>query len=192
MDSPRQSSSGTNGFTVFEIIASIAVIVILMTALAVELGGLMPLSESKQANTDIVRIQQALEQYKENFGEYPKKVSVGGGAPAMETILFNALGGSLAPNGKLGNFPSLLDRMSLDFQNGSFPVTGGVPALISNAIVDPWGNPYRYRYDPDDSNWENFNYVLFSAGPDGLYTDVTAAGQNNEGAASNDDNVYAE
>ena len=37
-------------------------------------------------------------------------------------------------------------------------VVGGVAALVSNAIVDPWGNAYRYRYDPDDASWENFNY----------------------------------
>lgn len=188
----RLSRLDCRGFTVLEIIASIAVIVILMTALALGLAGLMPLSQSKQAQTDIIRIQQSLEQYRKAFGEYPKKVPVGGADPAMETILFNALAGTLAPNGKLGNFPSLLDRMSLDFQNGNFPETGSTPALVSNAVVDPWGNPYRYRFDPDDASWENFSYVLFSAGVDGAFTDVTGAGQKNEGGASNQDNVYAE
>ncbi len=117
---------------------------------------------------------------------------VGGSTPSMELVLFNALNGSLAPNGALGNFPPMLDRSALEFANSSFPVIGGTPALVSNTIIDPWGTPFQYRYDPDDSNWENFNYVLFSAGPDSLYTDITAEGQNNEAGASNQDNIYAE
>jgi hypothetical protein len=66
-------------------------------------------------------IQQALEAYKSRFGEYPKKVTVGGSNPSMEVILFNALMGTLAPNGKLGNFSSVLDRNNLSFATTNFP-----------------------------------------------------------------------
>ncbi len=184
--------TGRRGFTLLEILTAMAVIVIIMTMLAMGVGGLLPLSKSKQAHTDLVHVQQALEAYRIKFGEYPKKVSVGGSTPSMEVILFNALAGSLAPNGTLGNYPTMMDRTALEFSNSSFPVVGGSPSLVANQILDPWGNPFVYRYDPDDSSWENFNYVLFSAGPDAAFTDVDSKGQASEAAAYNDDNIYAE
>lgn len=180
------------GFSLLEIISALAIIAIIMTLLAI--GGLrwLPFSRTSRAQTDIVHIQEALEAYQLKFGEYPREVMVGAGTPSMEVILFNALTGNLAPNGKLGNFPTFLDRSALEFENGNFPVIGGTPTLVTNTILDPWGNSFRYRYDPDDANWENFNYVLFSAGPDGVFAEVTTEGQKNEGHVNNVDNIYAE
>lgn len=182
----------TFGFTILELVAALGIMAVLASVVVVGLGGLMPASKSKRASTDIVRIQQALESYKGDFGEYPKRVAVEGASPSMEAILFNALAGTLAPNGSLGNFSSRLDRYALEFENETFPIVGAEPDLAANALVDPWGNAYQYRFDPVDPSWENFNYVLFSAGPDGLFAEVTDEGQKNEGQANNLDNIYAQ
>lgn len=187
-----QRENLNQAFSVFEIIGVIAVITIVMTMLVMSLGGIRPAADSKAAQSEIILIQQALEAYKSRFGEYPKKVTVGGASPSMEVILFNALMGTLAPNGKLGNFKSVLDRNHMTFATTNFPLVGGTPALVDNQILDQWGVSYQYRFDPDDASWENFTYVLFSAGPNGIFTDVTAAGKKNEGAAGNQDNIYAE
>ena len=187
-----QSANLKNGFSVFEIIGVMAVITIILTMLVMSLGGVRSAADSKAAQSEIILIQQALEAYKSRFGEYPKKVTVGGSNPSMEVILFNALMGTLAPNGKLGNFSSVLDRNNLSFATTNFPLVGGTPALADNQLLDPWGVPYQYRYDPEDASWENFSYVLFSAGPNGIYTDVTAEGQINDSGAGNQDNIYAE
>ena len=192
MGSRGQSANLKSGFSVFEIIGVMAVIAIIMTMLVMSLGGIRPAADSKAAQSEIILIQQALEAYKSRFGEYPKKVTVGGSNPSMEVILFNALMGTLASNGKLGNFSSVLDRNNLSFATTNFPLVGGTPALANNQLLDPWGVPYQYRYDPVDASWENFSYVLFSAGPNGIYTDVTAEGQINESGAGNQDNIYAE
>ena len=192
MGSREQSANLKSGFSVFEIIGVMAVITIIMTMLVMSLGGIRPAADSKAAQSEIILIQQALEAYKSRFGEYPKKVTVGGSNPSMEVILFNALMGTLASNGKLGNFSSVLDRNNLSFATTNFPLVGGTPALADNQLLDPWGIPYQYRYDPVDASWENFSYVLFSAGPNGIYTDVTAEGQINESGAGNQDNIYAE
>ena len=192
MGSRGQSANLKSGFSVFEIIGVMAVITIIMTMLVMSLGGIRPAADSKAAQSEIILIQQALEAYKSRFGEYPKKVTVGGSNPSMEVILFNALMGTLASNGKLGNFSSVLDRNNLSFATTNFPLVGGTPALADNQLLDPWGVPYQYRYDPVDASWENFSYVLFSAGPNGIYTDVTAEGQINESGAGNQDNIYAE
>ena len=188
----EQSANLKSGFSLFEIIGVMAVITIIMTMLVMSLGGIRPAADSKAAQSEIILIQQALEAYKSRFGEYPKKVAVGGSNPSMEVILFNALMGTLASNGKLGNFSSVLDRNNLSFATTNFPLVGGTPALANNQLLDPWGVPYQYRYDPVDASWENFSYVLFSAGPNGIYTDVTAEGQINESGAGNQDNIYAE
>lgn len=192
MGSRGQSANLKSGFSVFEIIGVMAVITIIMTMLVMSLGGIRPAADSKAAQSEIILIQQALEAYKSRFGEYPKKVTVGGSNPSMEVILFNALMGTLASNGKLGNFSSVLDRNNLSFATTNFPLVGVTPALADNQLLDPWGVPYQYRYDPVDASWENFSYVLFSAGPNGIYTDVTAEGQINESGAGNQDNIYAE
>lgn len=188
----EQSANLKSGFSLFEIIGVMAVITIIMTMLVMSLGGIRPAADSKAAQSEIILIQQALEAYKSRFGEYPKKVTVGGSNPSMEVILFNALMGTLASNGKLGNFSSVLDRNNLSFATTNLPLVGGTPALADNQLLDPWGVPYQYRYDPVDASWENFSYVLFSAGPNGIYTDVTAEGQINESGAGNQDNIYAE
>ena len=192
MGSRGQSANLKSGFSVFEIIGVMAVIAIIMTMLVMSLGGIRPAADSKAAQSEIILIQQALEAYKSRFGEYPKKVTLGGSNPSMEVILFNALMGTLASNGKLGNFSSVLDRNNLSFATTNFPLVGITPALADNQLLDPWGVPYQYRYDPVDASWENFSYVLFSAGPNGIYTDVTAEGQINESGAGNQDNIYAE
>ncbi|MBN12986.1 MAG: hypothetical protein CMI17_08345 [Opitutaceae bacterium] len=192
MGSKERSANLKSGFSLFEIIGVMAVITIIMTMLVMSLGGIRPAADSKAAQSEIILIQQALEAYKSRFGEYPKKVAVGGSNPSMEVILFNALMGTLASNGKLGNFSSVLDRNNLSFATTNFPLVGGTPALANNQLLDPWGVPYQYRYDPVDASWENFSYVLFSAGPNGIYTDVTAEGQINESGAGNQDNIYAE
>lgn len=192
MGSKEQLANLKSGFSLFEIIGVMAVITIIMTMLVMSLGGIRPAADSKAAQSEIILIQQALEAYKSRFGEYPKKVTVGGSNPSMEVILFNALMGTLASNGKLGNFSSVLDRNNLSFATTNFPLVGGTPALADNQLLDPWGVPYQYRYDPVDASWENFSYVLFSAGPNGIYTDVTAEGQINESGAGNQDNIYAE
>lgn len=192
MGTKEQSANLKSGFSLFEIIGVMAVITIIMTMLVMSLGGIRPAADSKAAQSEIILIQQALEAYKSRFGEYPKKVTVGGSNPSMEVILFNALMGTLASNGKLGNFSSVLDRNNLSFATTNFPLVGGTPALADNQLLDPWGVPYQYRYDPVDASWENFSYVLFSAGPNGIYTDVTAEGQINESGAGNQDNIYAE
>ncbi len=184
----------TAGFSLLEIMASVAVIVVIMTMLAMGVRGLLPLSKAKQAHTDIVHIQQALEGYRAKFGEYPRAGATGEGTASveMEVILFNTLNGTLAPNGELGNFPVQLDRSALEFENASFPLVGGTPSLHVNRIVDPWGTPFVYRYDPRNASWQNYNYVLYSAGPDGLHTAPGSNGLKNEGALNNDDNIYAE
>lgn len=190
MSSESQRPCSKHGFTLLEIIASVSVMAIIMTMLAMGLGGVLPASKSKRANADIIRIQQALEAYQGVFGGYPKNMTVAG-LSTMEEILFNALAGRLAPNGRFGNFKSFMDRSSLEFANGSFPIAGEAAGPVLNTIIDPWGNPYQYRYDPDGESWENFNYVLFSAGPDGAFAEVTSAGQKDEDAVSNQDNIYA-
>lgn len=185
----RQQIRGRQGFTLLELITTISIIVILISILAVGFGNLLPASKGKRASADMVRIQQALEDYKGRFGEYPKPMT---GLSSMEHILFNALAGRLAPNGSFGNFKMLMDRNALEFTNGNFPIVGEEPEALLNAIVDPWGNPFRYRFDPDATGWKNFNYVLFSAGPDGEFAEVTAAGQRNDNDSKNLDNINAQ
>jgi hypothetical protein len=65
---------------------------------------------------------------------------------------------------------------------------------FSNALLDPWGNRYLYYYIDlgAPNSWKQPSYILYSAGPDGLATFPTVAGEAPpDSDIKNADNIYA-
>ena len=74
--------------------------------------------------------------------------------------------------------------------HGDYPLSLD-PATGQPVPLDPWQHPYRYAYK-SQTPWTNPGYVLFSAGPDGLASDLLRAGGFAEpAAAANADNLWA-
>ena len=95
----------------------------------------------------------ALEAYRLHFGDYPQARS-----PRQ---LFDALDGKRGP----GAVPTILAPPVRPFlQAEQFSLSSDtLPELL-----DPWGNPYEYRYiarEPPATSVSG--YLLFSKGPDG-------------------------
>ena len=178
------------GFTLLEILTVLAIMAILGGLVFAATSGMLDKSKRDTASAEMDIIEQALESYKARFGDYPVDTGTYSGTPAnAEQFLFNALMGKISPSGGPINVKPMLNYAPLKLANGNYPDPGN-SSSVSNWIVDPWGNAYRYQFDPDSSSWTQFGYLLYSAGPDGLYS-ASSSGENNPSASNNEDNIYA-
>lgn len=127
-----------------------------------------------RAKGDMSAIATALEAYKLRHGDYPWL-----GADVDGTELFKHLRGEEIMRGD-GSGSVTMEAVTdvqhrrplLDIAN--FRLNSG-----RTAIVDPWGNPYRYYYrnSAGTGTWNYPSFILVSAGPDGSISD-TAMHQN--------------
>src|SRR5690606_15672036 len=170
------------------------------------------------AESDLMLLAQYLEQFKAEYGDYPRvdmsdsdSPQNGGRRPGEEGNyrLYSALNGmrpvrgEKTPNvsladGKYNNpqdrQKSFIDRSKFQFEYSPSlnpPSTVPNPETDNLALLDPWGNVYRYFYDPEASNWENKTYVLYSIGPDGLHEKPNNRGYPDYDHPDNLDNIYA-
>ena len=137
-------TKGQNGFTIIELMAVIAMILILMGAVTASVTRARQRAKIQQAITEAQQLTDAILAY-ENFSrpgmESPlERKAKGSWEVAEEGKLAFVLGREKMPNGQEGNVPVLY--------NGA--VTGG-------SIRDPWGNAYRYKImssalDTDDDH----------------------------------------
>lgn len=141
-------------------------------------------SKRSRAQTELSILAQALETYKENYGDYPWIESDDG---ANE--LFRSLIGNRSPLGSYqydqGSLKSIIDPLSekhgvifvtlSHFSLNEEPITNvpqTVDANLDNAFIDPWGLPYAYQYKKIEKHlsrvktWQRFGYLLMSHGPD--------------------------
>ena len=56
-------------------------------------------------------------------------------------------------------------------------------------IQDPWGKAYIYDYTVLNSSWENFGFILASAGPDGKYASPGTDGILTDEIRNHEDNI---
>ena len=181
----------------FTLIELLVVMTVIMVLLAIGIGVLPSLFEgqkAKKAVADIAVIQTALEKYKSQFGTYPKRLDAN---TDMGKHLFNSLNGKVSGKGDPTQVKPMLNLSVLDTANSNMPNfnDSAQSSWVDNRIVDPWGNEYVYRFDPEREkfgSWKNFTYALFSMGPDGAYDDVSAEGVYNPNSDNNADNVHAE
>ncbi len=182
------------GFSLLELFIAMSVIAVL-TGLGIALyPSVMDSQRQNRAKADIAVLQAALEQYKTRFGMYPKRLAAD---TDMEVHIFNSLNGKVTPDGNATQVEAMLNLSVLDLQNDNYPDFNDntSDSWVANRVVDPWGNPYLYRFDPDKTsyaNWNNFRYALFSEGPDGDSDDVSNEGFYDPETSKNEDNIYAE
>jgi hypothetical protein len=139
-----------------------------------------------------------LETYKRSYGDYPRILS---DSLATDTgagqALYAALNGQRGPQLASANF-TVRQRGLLEKSRFTLAQPAAADDAV-NALLDPWGNPYRYAYNPG-ATWKSSSFVLLSAGPDGTAT-LPIPGDGLIGAAyeavladgrpPNLDNIYA-
>jgi len=153
------------GFTIIELLAVIAVIAVLAGIVLRVRDGARERAQRDRAEGELAAMAQALEAYRATFGDYPW----GQGDDAL--VLARALQGDILPDGRAPReVRPLLDLQRFVFGDPETLEPFPADASPSRAVLlDPWGQPYRYRYrsDKDDAAWQRRGYVLLSTGPSG-------------------------
>lgn len=148
-----------------------------------------------RSRADLAALAQALEAYKQHYGDYPQTGNAGQAPIAVgavitqtqaQALLFNALTGVYGPNNFAArlNGPVLVELSKLRSEVAVVEATFGVPQgappaklAVANAFLDAWGNRYMYYYKPAPivgrpvtNQWALPGFLLYSAGPDGQHT----------------------
>jgi general secretion pathway protein G len=155
-----QEPRSKRGFTLAELLTVLAIIAILAGLLLSVTTGVFKKGDRSRGESELQAISVALESYRSRLGDYPN----------VETPrqLFDALGGQLAPDGSLLNkaFPPMLEVGRFSFHDNESP-----------ELLDPWEEPYVYRYIKPDDETRLSSYRLFSKGPDGKSSNEGDSGE---------------
>lgn len=170
---------GTAAFTLLELLMVMAVIAILATITLVIGRGVSDRSKVAQARAEMAVLAAALEQYKQQYGDYPWTPEARtSGAPAGPwdggAILLNALCGNLGPRADA----ALSEKGRTFVDLARFTLASNVETdlpdpdttdLRMNWFNDPWGKWYYYHYrkSATDGDWKSRGFLLYSHGPDG-------------------------
>lgn len=178
--------SGKPAFTLIELMAVITIIVILAGLVVAGMGFVTERQAKEKARVQIALISKALEDYKLDNGNYPASPNSADGI-GQSAVLFNALYFAPLEAIKAGGGEKiyLADFDPVTSKQGW--TTGTASALTK--LVDPWGNEYRYRSAfsaasgssaaSPNSNTQNPDFDLWSAGKDGKSTPATASDKTN-------------
>lgn len=174
------------GFTLIEILVTIALIAALMAVAVPALQGVGERAAFTRARAELALITQALEGYRRAYGDYPQTGDFTQAAATTSDLLSlnhaqsklcNALAGVFGPTrfmaGDELDGPQFLEteRLSLEASpEASMRAAGNqTPAEVCTALLDPWGRRYLYYYKRASApaTWKAPGYWLYSAGPDG-------------------------
>lgn len=145
-------TSRNKGFTLME---SLAVIFIMAVLAGIMLPALRRVREEGRvthARNEINQLIAAAQMYAEDWGTFPAD---DGTAGAWQ-------------DGYVAGQPvsrSLIEAL----QGGGYTLWPGI-LIGAEGLFDPWGNPYRYRFDyAVEGRAAGVAFNLYSAGPDGIY-----------------------
>jgi prepilin-type N-terminal cleavage/methylation domain-containing protein len=191
--SSRRTSALTRGFTLVELLTSIAVIAILSAFAIGAVRGAKERTNIARARGELAALVTALEEFKRIYGDYPQlgefgqaaatptAVTTGPGTQTAQAKLFNCLtgvfGAKAFANSDRLNGPNLLDVGKFAL-NAVSPLPTSFLTPVNNApnppskqevnacLLDPWGRRYLYYYKNARSPnaWQATGYVLYSAG----------------------------
>lgn len=215
----RRERACADGFTLLELLTVMAI-----TAILLGLSfGLVQAGKQRaavgRARGELAALTQALEGFKRHYGDYPQTGNAQQASPVVsatvgngqaQALLLNALIGVYGPSNFATriNGPMLIEISKFTLEvplttstATTFGVAQGAPPskqLVSNALLDPWGNRYMYYYraaGAAGNQWRAPAYVLYSAGPDGAHTPPAVATGlftgTTQTTGNNADNIYA-
>jgi prepilin-type N-terminal cleavage/methylation domain-containing protein len=172
-------------FTLIELLTVIGIIAILAAITFGVVKGVNERAAIGQAKAELSSLAQALETYKMQYGNYPQTTD--------SAVFLQSLVGRVGPTGIGITGKSFIEvaKFTLSTANGD-PIA--TPTLT---LYDPWGRNYSYYYYTVGTapNITRRGYVLFSSGPDGVFTAPTTSGTTGGDAKLSDskniDNIYS-
>ena len=188
-----------SGYSLLEVMGVLTILVILGGISYGTFSGIQAAKMKSIAKAEIALISQALNSFYSKYGDYPVTEGVEKNAITLSKSL---LGWKIFK----GNPPKMIDLTEIPpegieaFIEVSKLLYTGNLSLSDKAIpnnvqfIDPWGNPYVYAYK-DSKNWDNYTFIIYSKGPDGIDEKIDENGVQNEQFKSrgrNADNIYLE
>ncbi|MES2923081.1 MAG: type II secretion system protein GspG [Verrucomicrobiota bacterium] len=180
---------GRAAFTLIELMAVITIIVILAGLVVGGLGYVTEKQASSKAKLQIALISKALEEYKNEMGQYPPTANnpaAGSTATSLYSALFyegydysqNPAQAPATPPKATKIYLADLDPTTSK-QGWMDPVTTGTnpkppaPSPTKTMVKDPWGTEYKYRSaftstGTANTATQNPDFDLWSCGKDGL------------------------
>lgn len=164
----RHHHATIRGFTLVELMV-VVLIILAVTAFiirAAKVGG--DKAKIARCKSELAEIQMALDQYRADWGDYPSTVRPGWstGNP-LPPVLGQALVAGAAGTG---------GKIYLRWPPGKIGAAGR--AEMPYQLLDPWGNPYHYKYKSGGNAEREFRtrqggekadvYLLYSHGPNGV------------------------
>ena len=186
----RPCISSTSGFTLMELLVTVAIILILMTLLFPVVGKVKQQTMRTSARHDVKQLETAFRAYYDEYKRWPTGLtSYDTGSDIEDTTtgiqvesgVVAMLSGEDEP---VGMNPKLVRFFEVPSER-----------LSSGDFVDPWGNPYKYMLDYNhndkvhiwftSNSWETnlMRYAaVWSRGEDG--SDESTDGQNEDDVVS--------
>lgn len=183
-------------FTIVELLVVLAVIVVLAGITFGTATGVQTARMKATARAEIMLISQSLEDFRSNHGDYPITAEPEDNAITLSKALLGwkvFQGQPLkfvdrSPRSKI-KVEAFIDPSKIIYEGDLSEDMKRKPVNVR--FMDPWGQPYVYAYK-DSKEWDNFSFVLYSKGPDGLSEALPANGvynQNYKNLETNIDNI---
>ena len=162
----QKSRRPAKGFSLMELVVVVSIIVVLAALTLGALNMIRAQQARKTATVQVGLLSNALQDYNLENRSYPTNTDPDG--MKGDEVLYKALfydGYEAKQNDQTGGARIYLAE--LDPQNNTKGGQAWIQGTGAQAkIVDPWGNPYRYR-SGDSSAARNPDFDLWSMGPDG-------------------------
>ena len=200
-------STPARGFTLVELLVVIGIVAMLAAAVLVLTNVVGERGSETRAKTDIRSLKTALDTYRSDGG----KLEDGNGNVASSHALYCMVSGDYDEDGipdkdkKTGKDRKMYCTSLVIIDETDSAPAEGIPVMKSQmklpgvgptrkekkatryVIIDPWGNPYRYRlgFEQKDSQKKsgkgnNPDFDIFSQGPDGLGNGLDNKGENED------------
>jgi len=172
-----RTRAAVRAFTLMELLVVTSILAVLASITLLIGRGVSERSKVAQARAEMAVLAAALEQYKQQYGDYPwtpDSPPAGVSDPRWDggAVLFNALCGNLGPKATQltakGRTWVDLARFTLDLTDeASLPLPDQTDLRV-NWFNDPWGGWYYYHYKKSgvDTAWKSRGFLLYSHGPD--------------------------
>ncbi|MDF1785372.1 MAG: prepilin-type N-terminal cleavage/methylation domain-containing protein [Verrucomicrobiaceae bacterium] len=166
----NRNNKSRRGFTMIELLVVISIIAVLAGLVAAVASGASAASKRKKAQGQIIAVQEAIEAYKNEYGNYPRPVGGTDDPVTVAKMLYQAVTGDgtnmidgAEPTASDGN-PGTDGEFFLEaaFHNG------GKSSFTNKDyyLMDPWRQPYNY--ERGDEHSQTMNPTTFD-----LWTEAT-------------------
>ena len=187
------------GYTLVEVLLVLSVILILGGITFGTVAGIQSARMKSIAMAEIALISDSLSRFHKSYGDYPITEGIENNSITLSKALlgWKIFQGYPAQMVDLKNVPpegaTSFIELSKILYEGNLPFSDEIiPSNIR--FIDPWGNAYVYAYK-ESNDWDNFSFVLYSKGPDGLDVKLEADGIMStkfKNLDKNIDNIYLE